>query len=925
MKSFSKRLLFLFALTVICHNLWSQNSLVGKIIDKADNQPLIGATLLFDGTTIGASTDFDGNFSIENVPNGVYNATISYVGYKSIKERINLSGGQKLTLSYALAPDTRILEGVIVIGKVEKQTITALSQLQQKSVGMLTGITGSEIRKSPDRTTGDVLKRVSGTSVQENKFVVIRGLADRYNSTMMNGQSLPSTEPDRKAFSFDLFPANLLSNLIVFKTAAPDLPGEFAGGIIQVNTKEIPEYSFVSLTYGAGFNSQSTFKNYNFYQTGNKDWLGYDDGTRAVPAGISKEKLSNIETQYETTKLFKNDWGINSFSSMMPTQSFQLSAGTNLKINENNVGIVGALTYNNIQRISNNEVSDFDADGTQLYKFKDTEYKKIASVGGLLNFAYQISNNSKLLLNNIMTVTGDDQYIERFGENYENTLFNKSYSMLYNSTALMSSQLLGEHGFFDNGTKLKWGVTYNQIARNTPSYRRMTYTKNFDSEPEEPYFAYVPSSNAPSPNYAGRFSSKQMEHFYTANVDFSTPYLKKDLLKMGLFVENRNRSFDAQNLGFVVSKINASTLELEKQSIGEIFAPQNIRQHGFVMRDATNLNDSYTASSLQTGGYLMTDYMIGSKLHLVGGLRLELFNQKLNSFTFGGKPINIDRNNTDWLPSLNVTYNLNEQSNLRFSASKTVSRPNAREIAPFNFYDFRTQRTILGNPDIVRTQISNLDLKYEVFANQNQSFSVTGFYKYFQSPIEQILDASGAGSKNITFNNVTSANNYGLELEFRHKLSFIGKLFENWAFFGNFSYISSMVNLSNVVGQTSTRRPLQGQSPYLINSGLSYSSPKSGFDATLLVNRIGRRIWLVGGNGDPDTYEAPRTLLDFQLTQRLFKNAELKLNVQDILNQTAYFYQDRNENGKYDAGGQDTKILSSVFGRNISFAFSYKF
>ncbi len=266
----------------------AQSSITGKIFEKETNEPLIGASVIIKETLTGSTTDFDGNFVIENVQKGTYNLSCTYIGYREMKATITVDGTTNQEISFPLELDSKVLEGVLIVGKADRQSVTAISMLQQRNASMLSGISTEDFKKSPDRTSGDILKRVSGTSVQENKFVVIRGLADRYNASLLNGQSLPSTEPDRRAFSFDLFPSNLISNLIIYKTATPDLPGEFGGGIISVNTKEVPEEDFLQFTVGSSYNTQSTTQNYNFYQTGKTDWLGIDNTTRALPQGITK-------------------------------------------------------------------------------------------------------------------------------------------------------------------------------------------------------------------------------------------------------------------------------------------------------------------------------------------------------------------------------------------------------------------------------------------------------------------------------------------------------------------------------------------------------------------------------------------------------------------------------------------------------------
>lgn len=921
-----KNILLLTLLSTFSLLSFGQSTISGVVKDKVTGEPLTGATVIIQGTQLGSVADFDGNFEITNVPKGDHQLIVKFLGYKEILIPFTATGSP-VNLNFDMESDAQVLQGVIVVGKADRNTVSALTKLQQKSAPMLTGITSQEISKTPDRNTGDVLKRVSGTTVQDNKFVVIRGLADRYNTALINGLALPSSEPDRRAFSFDLFPASMMSNLVIFKTANPDLPGEFAGGVIELNTRDVPEEPFFQISLGGVHNSISTFKNYSFYNGSKTDWLGYDHNYRTLPDGVNKESLTGPD-KYNTSKLVPNDWAVNNFSSMAPAYNVQLSAGTTKEVFGRSLGIIGSLGYSTNNRFYTQRVADFDIDTTvKRFTYYDNVFKKDAAIGGLLNVAYKLSDNSKLTFNNILSIKGEDQFIERNGSEWELEASNKSYAMWYKSTRLLSSQLKGEHQLNEDGVKLKWGVSANDIARNTPSFRRMTYRKNFDSETDDPFLAFIPSGAA-SPNYAGRFYSDQTERMYSANSDLSIPYFTRGLkstLKVGAFGEQRDRQFDARVFGYTIANISKFDKSIYTKPIGEIFDQANIGEKGVVLKESTNPNDSYSASSTLSGGFLMTEHNFTDKFKAIGGLRIENFRQELETFTYGGKPVNIDQTTTDYLPSVNLVYSLNEKTNFRFSASQTVTRPNFRELAPFSFYDFSLSAAVVGNPDLVRTKITNLDFKYEIFPESNQSMSITTFYKHFNNPIEQFYQTLGSGTVNFNFANAKSAMNLGGELEFRYKLDNVINFVNNLTIFGNLAYIYSRVDVSVDAASSinATERALQGQSPYILNGGISYTTPNGLFGLTVLYNKIGRRIWLVGSNQYLDTYEAPRDIIDAQITARIFKNGEIKLNIQDLLNQPANFYQDQNKSGKYDKG--DTLKLRTVTGTNIGLSFTYKF
>ncbi len=895
----------------------------GIIKDNGSNEPLIGATLLVVETGSGTVTDIDGFYELD-LPEGTYSFEASYTGYQPEQvTEVILRAGERLELNFNLGTSTQIMETIVVTAEAKRNSVVNLMLLQQRSISMVTGISADQIKLAPDRNTSDVLKRVSGASVQDNRYVVIRGLADRYNTALINGLSLPSSEPDKRAFSFDIFPANLLDNLIIYKSATPDLPGEWAGGVVQLNTKEIPQEGFATISLSTGYNSQSTFRAFKDYRGGNSDWLGFDDGTRAIPeslGGVTKDSFNvNAASQIRNAKAFPNDWAILEEASMRPSIGLQASAGRSF----GDVGVVAALTYNNSPKVVTGERNDFNVDKSQLYNYFDRIYKTNVSVGGLLNFAWKMSPRSKVQLNNTYTVSSEDQLFERTGDDIEQSRFIRSNSLFYTSNAMFSSQLLGDHVFGSRQVKLNWGLGYSHLTRDIPSYRRMLYLRNYEEPEDAPFLAVVPFGN-PSPNLAGNFYADQSEAFYTGRADLTIPYAwqgRKGNLKFGSMWENKDREFDARLFGFISSF--QTPQELYQLPISDIFDQENIAEKGFRMKETTDRSDSYDAGSALYAGYAMIEQSLTHRLRLIGGARMESFNQHLNSFRIlSTVPVVLDTTFNDLLPSLHLIYALNDSTNIRAAASKTVARPNFRELAPFSFFDFFLFAGVDGNPNLVRTQIWNADLRYETYRKGAQYFSAALFYKRFDNPIEQFYNnAQGAGTRNFQWRNVPSAVDLGAEVEFRLKLNRLAGFLQHFMVFGNASYIYSDVDISTLPG--AQPRPLFGQSPYLVNGGLNYDNRELGITSTLLFNRIGRRIWVVGQDKYLHTWENPRSVLDFQVTKSIGTLGELKLTIGDMLNQEAVFYQDQDDNGRFNADA-DTKIVGQRFGTNISLGFNYR-
>jgi outer membrane receptor protein involved in Fe transport len=935
---------------------FSQNSSIkGKVIDEKTGETLPGAVVLIKGTTIGGNTDLDGAFSINNLSPGTYSIRCQLISYNTKElSGIVVKSGEPTIISISMQSASTELGPVVIYATIDKETNSNLVNLQKNNASLSDGISSESIKRSPDKSTSDVLKRVSGASIQDNKFVIIRGLSDRYNAAMINGLPLPSTEPDRKAFAFDIFPSNMLDNMIIYKTASPDLPGDFAGGVVQINTKDIPEENFISLSAGAGYNSQSTFKEYKTYKGGKTDWLGRDDGSRALPNELPGTEeyilqLQNTTTRYEASKLFQNDWEIDSKKSSPLAQSYQLSLGGNKKVFKNDFGVIGALTYNNNRKLQIIERADFNPDLTELFSYTDNVYKENILWGGMLNFAYKLGENHKLSFKNMYSNNSEDAVIERAGKNDDTQQYIRATSMQFTSNSLLSSQLSGDHLLTKYKIKVKWGVSYNNTKRVLPDLRRMYYYKNIipNDLADTLYNAYVPVG-APSNAYAGKFFSRLEENLRAAYLEVGIPFnilKQKQLLKIGGVEQFKNRSFDARVFGYVVNNIGLFDWSLLTKPQEELFDEKNIGPNGFKIAELKNPANNYNATSNLTAGYILLDNAIGKKTRIVWGARVENYHLLLNSKSYGGALIEIDTTFLDVLPSFNLTYSLTGKINLRLAGSKTLARPEFRELAPFSFYDFSTSSLVIGNSALVGTSITNADFRFEWYPGSGQIFSASTFYKKFKNPIEQIIDlSSGAGSRAYTYQNALSATNYGFELEMRFKLNLLDTLFktkqfDHFTFFTNYTFIRSEIDLSNqatAVTEDEKHRPMQGQSPYVVNIGLQYLNNDlrflkisnvyvfQGLGVSLLYNKIGRRIFLVGSNGYFNVYEAPRDLFDIQISLKLFKNGELKFNINDVFNQVSVFYQDQDGSKKFEAD-RDTQISAIRYGTNYSLSLSYKF
>lgn len=943
--------------------------IVGKIVDSKTGETLPGATVLIEGTTKGASSDFDGNFSLGGLQPGKYTLIASYITYDNKKFIAVIVKANDVTEFNIMLDQSssQTLGEVVVQAEMNKENTNTLFVMQKNNASVSDGISSESIKKTPDRSTSDVLKRVSGASIQDNKFAIIRGMSDRYNAAYLNGSPLPSSESDKRAFAFDIFPAGILDNLIILKTATPDLPGDFAGGIILINTKNIPDKNSTTVSISGGYNSLTTFKDFKTYKGGKTDWLGIDDGSRQLPDGIpSTKEFSEIKLntdRIEQAKKINYDWSMQT-KKAMPNLNLQFTQANIFKLFKKDFGSIVAITYNNTNSTAISERRDFEEQGETIQKtreFKDTTFLNNILASVLWNLSYKLNDNNQIGLKNLYSINTDDRTLVRKGSyNYDKNGWEKSNVRFFTQNNIYTGQLNGDHYIPKGKITLKWIGGLSDISRDIPNMRKMVYQKESLSESDSVKYTAVVQDDAVGPTSAGSmFFAKTQERIYSIKYDISkTIEIKKTKheIKLGGFNQYRSREFAARILGYtrykqprtstipVATAFNSNLLLLDES---QIFSPENIgtidgpgnNDGGFKLSESTTYIDSYKASSVLNAGYLMADSRFNDKIRFIYGLRVESYMQTLNTLDTKFKTITKDTTVIDFLPSINAVWSVTKRANIRAAYYKTVNRPEFRELAPFNFYDFVTDYQISGNDTLQRATINNYDLRFEYYPKKpGQIFSVSAFYKDLTNAIEQI--AGNGQIRSINFANVQKATNVGLELEYRVLLSTIfrsdsSKFLNGTTLFTNFSYVKSTVDVSKL--NNVEPRPLQGQSPVIINAGLQYIDSKYDFGVSVSYNYVGKRIVIVGNSDELSIWENPRHVLDLQISKTFKEKLEIKLNVRDAIAQNLIFYQDINKNGKFDksslednkefehASTSDNIMVNTKLAPTISLSVSYKF
>jgi outer membrane receptor protein involved in Fe transport len=924
--------------------------IAGKVISSRTGEPLVGATVSTNTPKRQGFTDQAGRYTLSGLPAGTYTITITYTGYdtKEVSE-ITVTNADVTDVNISLDPKQSNLDAVVVRSKARAETQSTLLIAQKNSAVVSDGISAELIKRTPDRNTSDVLKRVSGVSIQDNRFVVVRGLNDRYNAAYLNGAPLPSTENDRKAFAFDIFPANMLENLVIVKTASPDLPGEFAGGIININTNSIPTKNFTSVTVGTGMNTITTFKDGSTYDGGKTDWIGLSDSRRDVPNGIPATSgyPTNTAQRGVLAKLYTdNTWGINT-RTVLPNLNFQISNGLNIQRKGSEFfGMLLSLTYNKSFTFAGGELNNYEynradpsAPPLQRGALDDASHSEATLAGLVANFSVKLNANNRIGFKNLFSINSEDRVISRLGQpdisgDPEFTVLGTA--LWYTTNFIRSSQLSGDHNLSRAKIKVNWLLSNSTVRRKIPDLRQMGYGQ---SGAGSDFVAALPSATVSADNAGTRFYSQTDETISSAKVDLVRNFdagKTKTQVKLGGYFQYRDREFDARLLGFASYRspqgFESSLLILPQE---RIFDPANLGllqsgRGGFLLLDGTSPTFAYDAQSTLVAAYMMGDTRLGKKWRAIYGVRYEYFIQKLGSFVNFTDRIQVNTKKPDFLPSVNLVYSINNKQNLRACYSRTLNRPEFRELAPFAFFDFSNRIVVGGNPNLLRASIDNFDLRYEFYPGKGQLISMSAFYKSFNNPIELTSDPNNFNS--TAYQNAINGKSYGGELEFR---TLLGTLFGTtesviWNRFtlsANAAFIWSSVKEAPFAGIVKgvEDRTLQGQSPYLFNMALSYLDNDHGWSANLSANRVGQRIFIVGSVNEPDTWEQGRTVMDLQLTKNLVKDKlELKFNARDLLRQQQVFFLDLDENDKYNKGS-DNIFQARTFGSVLSISATYKF
>jgi hypothetical protein len=965
--------IFLFFLFIAVTGLTyaQKGTLTGVIIDEQTGEELIGVNIYIPVLESGGVTDITGRYNIQLEP-GTYSIEVSFITHqkKTITDVV-IEPGKVTTLDLTLLQASQELDEVVVSARRVDNNEVSLLRLQKRALPVQDGISAQEIQRIGFSNSAESMRQVTGASVEDGSFVVMRGLGDRYSISSMDGIVLPTTNPYRNSASLDLIPSSMVDNIVVKKTFSPDLPGNFTGGAVDITTKSLPDRYYLRLSTSVSYNDQTTF-NDNFRREpiqNSYKRLGYDDGSRGYNNlwreneflnGLNRYLIRIQNNQMSDAEIADFNSTMRSFSDRQFTvnegapeldHSLNLSFGNRHFLGEKQIGYNFGINYSkSYVQYDEREINNYsaripDGSSSRMRPFQlnsGTESIDKVTNGYIGALTFQLNPYNEFTVTSIYNNSATESILDMVDGAYPGALSSGTYNnrvLSFTQRELFNNQLKGRHSF--NTFEIKWSGNYITSSQYEPNTRFIGSPVDTDGQ----YF-FVREVQLPF-----HFFRDLNDTSYNLKLDADYKLSNRVSLKTGGYYTQKDRTFDEFRFQLENNGTNASLDEFlsYREASGDFvnfFAPENTgilgRDEngnlilGLTYRDQTRPENSYTGSEKITATYLMGVFEITDKLKAFGGARVE----KTDYTVISGSRSSTARAGVidviDVLPSVNLIYALTPESNVRLSGSQTLARPNMRELAPFASFDLLGGFPIVGNPDITRTNIQNADLRYEIFPAAGELFAFSVFYKNFSNPIVLELDVA-TDQPQYQYINTNSGRLYGFEVEFRKNLEFITSHLTNFKFSTNFTYINSRVDLSESEFETRRQldssiksyRPFPYQSPYIANVMLIYENARTGWDGAIYANVSGPRLAANGSGAAPDIFEVygklnsdnrlsssrPVPDLSIRIQKNFMNRLSASLSVNNLLDYSVIQYQEDN----------DQFFTSSAYnpGRTLKLSFTY--
>ncbi|WP_225036728.1 TonB-dependent receptor [Winogradskyella sp. SM1960] len=883
-------------------------TVTGKLLDGEFNDVLPFANVVVQNTSTGTTTDFDGEYLLE-LEEGTYTIVYSFVGYetKAITDVI-IEANNVTEVNVTLNPSSSALSEVVITTSTRRNTEESVLNMQRNSTVLLDGLSIESIKKAGAGDIASAIKSVPGVSVQGGKYVYVRGLGDRYTKSILNHMDIPGLDPDKNTIQMDVFPTNILENIIVIKSGSADLPADFTGGVVDIITKDFPSKKTMSFSVSGSYNPDMTFNsNYLSYEGSGTDFLGFDDGSRALPisstATIPNPASANNSSLESITRSFNNTLATERNTSL-PNLSLGFNYGNQFKVGDNRLGVIASINYKNetkfyegfengvYQKDEDRDVNELRFDRRQRGDLGENN----VLLSGLAGLSYK-TDNSKYNFNVLHLQSGEsraalfDQVTE-----ISNAITVAKDNLEYTQRSLTNFLIGGQHNSVDSDFITEWKLSPSFSRVYDKDVRLTTFILNSDGSTNI-------SSDAGFPQ---RLWRDLEEVNLTGKLDFTKKYNlfnNQAALKFGALASYKQRDYGIYKYEVAFRDISTSSFNGDADAIldpSNIWTPET--NSGSYIRGNFEPANTYDASQNTAAAYVSNEFKIIDKLKTIVGLRAEYFTTLFTGQNNSGSEM-YDNEQTieelDLFPSANFIYEVNDQSNMRLSYFRTVARPSFKELSVVQIPDLLTGLIFLGNIDLQPSYINNFDLRYEFFGEKAQMFAVSGFYKRFKDPIE-LVAYSFVAPNQFTPRNSPEAQVYGIEFEGRKNFGFISESLTDLSFNVNVSVIKSEIEMAKGEGQEyesrqqfardgetiDDTRELQGQSPYLVNVGLNYNNTDSGFETGLFYNVQGKTLEVVGFGKNPDVYTQPFNSLNFNLSKSFGEDnrSKISLKIDNILN-----------------------------------------
>jgi len=857
-------LLLTAVLATAGHAQTRNGTISGVILDSQTGRPVNGARVtVTDVTSAPVSADINGEYRIP-APPGTYSVEVNAEGYYAVEitDVVVTAGGvaEASTVMSSLSAVTSIdvVESATAVGTTAEAML-----LEQKLAPVISdSLSRQELSSGTASDAAGALEKVTGVSVVGDGFVFVRGLGERYSSAQLNGAQIATTEPEKRVVPLDLFPSSLIENIRISKTYSPDSPAEFGGGLVQMSTIDFPVKPIFTLSVKSGFNTLTTFDRFFTYPGGSHDFFGFDDGNRSLPAAIPTDQRV-IQGKYTPAELqsfgrsFSNNWEPELIQSARLPLDWSAVGGGSI----GRFGLIGAITVGNSPSFQSEEQRYLRQGAGAPIVFSEYEdfrtYTEHAKLGAVFNVSVRLTPNQQLVFRN--TLTHDAEKSAREFSGYDGGIDAEvsAQRLRWVSRNSLTSGVEGNHSFPSlRNSLIHWQFTHSLSTRAEPDLREVIRTKLSNGQ-------YIYSSVGSS---GIRFFSDLEDRIYEPQLDYSIPFFRgavSGLFKTGFRATVRKRDFEARRFRYIPQR--TTTLDLYLPS-NELFSSDNIRPDGFQIVEFTRGTDAYAADMNIYAGYGMLDLAWGARWRFTGGIRIEGANQEvatLDNLAANAVPVIAALSNTDPAPVVNVIYSLSQSQNVRVSYSRTLSRPDFRELSPFDFNDVLGGYVVQGNPDLKRATINNYDFRWEHFSTGNQVLAASFFAKTFTNPIEATILPSN--DLRETFVNAQGARNMGFELEFRRGLGSLQPRLSDFSVSSNFTFVDSNVDIKpeDTLILTNSSHSLVGQSRYIGNVITEWNKPRWRSTARFFFNYVSRRLADVGAFGVPDVFQEGSTTLDF--------------------------------------------------------------